>query len=97
MDQVQLLKISGRPKDPPNPNIMITSPAGVPQGLQSMASLAGGSAVGLPAALQFSEDAYTTSLEDRQRIFGQNICPQRRSKTLLQLMWLAFKDKVLVR
>jgi Ca2+-transporting ATPase len=83
-------------KDPPKPNIMITSPAGVPQGLQSMASLAGGSGVSPPAALQFSEDAYRTSPEDRQRIFGQNIFPQRRSKTLLQLMWLALKDKVLV-
>ena len=43
-------------KGPPKPNIMITSSAGVPQGMQSMASLGGASGVGVPAALQSSED-----------------------------------------
>ena len=84
-------------KSPPKPNIMVTSPAGVPQGLQSTASLAGGSGVSLPTPFQSSEDVYKTSIEDRKRIFGQNFIPQRPSKTLLQLMWLALKDKVLVR
>ena len=40
---------------------------------------------------------YLTSLEERRRIFGENILPQRASKSLLALMWLALKDKVLVR
>jgi P-type Ca2+ transporter type 2C len=39
---------------------------------------------------------YRTPIEDRQRILGQNILPRRSSKSLLQLMWLALKDKVLV-
>lgn len=83
------------PPDPPKPDIMITSPAGEPQGLQSTVSLGGGSGVSLPDAFQSSE-AKRASLEDRQRIFGQNILPRRPSKSLLQLMWLALKDKVLV-
>ena len=65
--------------------------------LQSTASLAGGSGVGLPTAFQSSEDVYKASIEDRKRIFGQNVVPQRSSITLLQLMWLALEDKVLVR
>ena len=83
-------------KDPPKPNFMVTSPAGVPQGLQSTASLAGCSGMSLPTAFPSSEDVYKASIEDRKRIFGQNIDPQRASKTLLQLMWLSLKDKVLV-
>jgi P-type Ca2+ transporter type 2C len=79
-------------KDPPKPGIMITSPAGEPQGLQSTVSLGGD----VPAGFQFSEEVYTTSIEDRQRVFGQNVLPRRPSKSLLQLMWLALKDKVLV-
>lgn len=41
--------------------------------------------------------AYAATFEDRKRVFGENLLPQRRSKSLLQLMWLALKDKVLVR
>jgi len=84
-------------RDLPKSNIMVTSPAGVPQGLQSTASHSGASGVSIPTALQSSEDVYRGSIEDRRRIFGQNIVPQRPSKTLVQLMWLAFKDKVIVR
>ncbi|KLO10815.1 calcium-translocating P-type ATPase [Schizopora paradoxa] len=36
------------------------------------------------------------SLPDRQRVYGRNALPSRASKSLLQLMWLALKDKVLV-
>lgn len=81
-------------KEPPKPNIMVTSPTGVPQGMQSVASLGGASGVSIP--LQSSEDVYKASIEDRQRIFGQNFIPQRPSKTLIQLMWLALQDRVLV-
>ena len=37
------------------------------------------------------------SLEDRRRIYGENILPRRQSKSLLYLMWSALGDKVLVR
>jgi len=40
--------------------------------------------------------AFTASFEDRKRVYGKNILPTRISKTLLQLMWAAMKDKVLV-
>ena len=70
-------------KDPQKPDIMATSPADVPQGLQSMTNLTGGSAVSLPTAFQSSEDMYKASIEDWKRIFGQNIVPQRASKNLL--------------
>lgn len=42
-------------------------------------------------------DAYKAMLEVRHRVYGKNILPVRKSKTLLQLMWLALKDTVLVR
>jgi Ca2+-transporting ATPase len=37
-----------------------------------------------------------TSIDDRRRIYGENRIPQRKAKTLLQLMWIAFQDKILV-
>ena len=40
---------------------------------------------------------YHADLEERRRVFGANVLPTRKTKTLLQLMWLALKDKVLVR
>ncbi|KDN36653.1 hypothetical protein RSAG8_10695, partial [Rhizoctonia solani AG-8 WAC10335] len=36
------------------------------------------------------------SVEDRRRVYGANVMPSRKSKSLLLLMWLALKDKVLV-
>lgn len=39
---------------------------------------------------------YAATLEDRKRVYGENILPTRISKTLLQLMAGAMKDKVLV-
>jgi P-type Ca2+ transporter type 2C len=41
-------------------------------------------------------DPSMATLEDRKRVYGVNVLPPRRSKSLLMLMWLAFKDKVLV-
>ena len=43
------------------------------------------------------EKVYNASLEERRRVFGANVLPTRKTKSLLQLMWLALKDKVLVR
>jgi len=40
--------------------------------------------------------AFMASFDDRKRVYGNNILPTRISKTLLQLMWAAMKDKVLV-
>lgn len=40
--------------------------------------------------------AFNATLEDRRLVFGENVLPTRVSKTLLQLMWLALQDKVLV-
>ncbi|KAJ7104244.1 calcium-transporting ATPase [Mycena belliarum] len=40
--------------------------------------------------------AFAASLDVRRRIYGENLLPHRASKTLLQLMWAAMKDKVLI-
>ena len=52
----------------------------------------GGAVEGVP----HEGGAYTATVEDRHRVYGPNTLPVRKSKSLLQLMWLAFKDKVLV-
>ncbi|KAI6966817.1 calcium-translocating P-type ATPase [Hortaea werneckii] len=36
------------------------------------------------------------SYEDRKRIFGDNRLPERKPKNILQLMWMAYNDKVLM-
>jgi Ca2+-transporting ATPase len=33
---------------------------------------------------------------DRKRVFGINRLPERKSKSLLQIMWMTFNDKVLI-
>jgi Ca2+-transporting ATPase len=40
---------------------------------------------------------FSASLEERRRVYGHNVLPHRATKSLLALMWLALKDKVLVR
>ncbi|KAH7919721.1 Ca-transporting ATPase [Leucogyrophana mollusca] len=42
------------------------------------------------------DGAFAATLEDRKRVFGENVLPSRPSQSLLALMWLALKDKVLV-
>lgn len=37
----------------------------------------------------------TGSFDDRKRIFGDNVLPERKPKSILQLMWMAYNDKVL--
>lgn len=87
-------------KDPPKPAIMIPSPhaAVEPQGLESTVSLGGGSGVGLLDAFQSSEGEHRTSIEDRERVSGQDIFPRhpRENFLHLSLTWPALKDKVLV-
>ncbi|KAJ3524170.1 hypothetical protein NMY22_g11122 [Coprinellus aureogranulatus] len=45
---------------------------------------------------QADPNASKASLTDRKWVYGENVLPTRSSKTLLQLMWMALKDKVLV-
>ena len=40
--------------------------------------------------------AFSASLNERRKIYGENVLPHRACKSLLQLMWAALKDKVLV-
>jgi P-type Ca2+ transporter type 2C len=42
-------------------------------------------------------DAFSATLEDRWRVYGRNVFPQRKSNSLLQLMWIAMNDKIIVR
>ncbi|TEA21018.1 Calcium-transporting ATPase 2 [Colletotrichum sidae] len=41
-------------------------------------------------------DGAGKGFDDRKRVFGRNILPETKSKTLLQLAWIAMKDKVLI-
>ncbi|KAJ7650379.1 Ca-transporting ATPase [Roridomyces roridus] len=43
-----------------------------------------------------STAAFDASLDDRRRVYGENVLPRRASKSLLSLMFTALKDKVLV-
>ncbi|KAF7374851.1 Calcium-transporting ATPase [Mycena sanguinolenta] len=43
-----------------------------------------------------SSGAFAMSLDDRRRIYGQNVLPRREAKSLLSLVYPALKDKVLV-
>ncbi|EIW84082.1 calcium-translocating P-type ATPase [Coniophora puteana RWD-64-598 SS2] len=40
--------------------------------------------------------AFTALMSERKRVFGENVLPRRETKSLIALMWLALKDKVLV-
>ena len=75
------------------PNITITEPSGEIKGLQSTVSL--GDAA--QSASGGTPDAYGADMDVRKRVYGDNVLPGRKSKSLLLLMWLALKDKVLVR
>jgi Ca2+-transporting ATPase len=39
---------------------------------------------------------WAATLDDRRRVYGPNDLPERPSKSLWQLMWIAMKDKVLI-
>ncbi|OLN87254.1 Calcium-transporting ATPase 2-like protein 3 [Colletotrichum chlorophyti] len=41
-------------------------------------------------------DGAGKGFDDRKRVFGQNVLPERKSLSLLQLAWIAMKDKVLI-
>lgn len=48
------------------------------------------------AKLGLSDEGGVASLEERLRVYGANKTPARKGKNLLQLMWMAYQDKVLV-
>ena len=48
------------------------------------------------ANTQSAGEAVTGTYDDRKRIFGDNRLPQKRAKTIFELMWLAYNDKVLM-
>ncbi|KZV94727.1 calcium-translocating P-type ATPase [Exidia glandulosa HHB12029] len=54
------------------------------------------SAHSLDPSLEGGKDPLKASLADRKRVYGTNVLPTRPSKSLLQLMWLALKDKILI-
>lgn len=73
-----------------SPAIVVTSP-GEPD--ESRSPEGGRSNDG---ALPEVPEVFSADLEERRRVFGHNILPSRRTKSLLELVWLALKDKVLV-
>lgn len=72
------------------PKLVLTGPGGEDGGV----SIVGSTAEDEPEA--GGGPTYDAGLEERRRVFGANVLPVRPSKSLLQLMWLALKDKVLV-
>lgn len=44
----------------------------------------------------FGADASQANAEERKRVYGANVLPTRKAKSLFYLMWLALKDKVLI-
>ena len=54
-----------------------------------------------PSAQGGDEDAGPTEVsesafQDRKRVFGDNRLPEKKAKNILQLAWIALKDKILV-
>ena len=73
---------SNFPPPPEPPAVVVTDPAGEKGEAEEPH---------IHANLPFSG-----TVEDRQRVYGPNVLPPRKSRSLLELMWLALKDKVLV-
>ncbi|KAG1781576.1 Ca-transporting ATPase [Suillus placidus] len=46
--------------------------------------------------VEVADDPHSALMEDRKRVFGENVLPQRMIKSLLAFMWLALQDKVLI-
>ena len=61
----------------PKPDIMLTSPAGEPQGLRSTVSLGSGS--DLPTIFQ-SDGSYKASIEERELILARTSFPNAQSR-----------------
>ncbi|THV03183.1 Ca-transporting ATPase [Dendrothele bispora CBS 962.96] len=80
------------------PAITLTEPDGGVAGVSpspSTQSIHSGTATGKGDNFDNSK-ALNASIADRRHIYGENTLPARASKTLLQLMFAAMKDKVLI-
>ncbi|EME50165.1 hypothetical protein DOTSEDRAFT_68884 [Dothistroma septosporum NZE10] len=49
-----------------------------------------------PAITPEGEKSGKGTFEDRKRIFDENTLPERKPKSIFELMWLAYNDKVLI-
>ncbi|KAK5168038.1 plasma membrane calcium [Saxophila tyrrhenica] len=49
-----------------------------------------------PEMAKESGNEVSGTYDDRKRIFGDNRLPQKKTKTIFELMWLAYNDKVLI-
>lgn len=81
-------KEATRPESPSQrkeevPMIMLTEPSGIVRQPSS--------------APTDNHPAHSATIDDRKRVFGENVLPERSSKSIFLLMWIALKDKVLVR
>ncbi|KKA29230.1 hypothetical protein TD95_000960 [Thielaviopsis punctulata] len=46
--------------------------------------------------LRSADNSHTGSFADRKRIFCDNRLPEKKGKSLLQIMWITYNDKVLI-
>lgn len=71
-----------------------------PKSLDHLSSLGGSDALltglGTDAAQGLSDTGGDIPLSERERVYGFNRVPERKGKSLLRLMWMAYQDKVLV-
>ncbi|KAH9905078.1 calcium-translocating P-type ATPase [Fomitopsis serialis] len=81
----------GQTETEPVPGIVVTGPGSEIDVSSGKQRPAGGE-----SEEEMDEKAYNAPMEERRRVFGTNVLPVRKTKSLLQLMWLALKDKVLV-
>lgn len=73
---------SNFPPSPEPPAVVVTDPAGE-KGEAEVPYIHAG-------------PPFSGSIDDRKRVYGPNVLPARKSRSLLELMWLALKDKVLI-
>lgn len=84
------------------PGITITTPGGEQEGpkdgwgAESPSGTPPNSTSTAEGAVKSNPKAFEAGIEERRRVYGANLLPERKSKSLLMLMWLAMKDKVLV-
>lgn len=46
--------------------------------------------------VNYPEGFVFATREERERLYGRNVLPEKKSKSLLLLMWLALQDKILI-
>ncbi|KAF9174725.1 hypothetical protein BGX21_009439 [Mortierella sp. AD011] len=68
---------------------------GLSTGTSSLESVAEGGESGSQQT-QKSLDSDVVSFADRRQYFGQNVLPQRKPKTIFELMWMALQEKILI-